>query len=332
MTRGHQNTEQDAKNQLEYAVDQWINFIDTAEIYPIPPREKTYSLTEQYIGNRLAESGKRDDLVIATKVIWNSDHAKWIRDGVWFTRESLLEAIEGSLSRLQTDYVDLYQLHRPERPIPVWGKLFYDDAMRDAQNQYEEKIEELLTVLQEIQKSWKVRYFWLSNETPRGAMKFLQIAEKKWLPRMVSIQNAYSLLRREFEVWLAEVSLQENLWLLAYSPLAWGMLTGKYQWWAEPANARYSTRGKTRMPYYTRERCVEAVDEIIQIAQKEWITPTELALARVNERVFVASNIIGATSMKQLKENIWFAQISLSKDAKEALNDLSRKSSNPACW
>lgn len=332
MTRGHQNTENDAHNQLDYAIEHGVNFIDTAEIYSIPPREKTYGSTETCIWNWLSKKWNREKLILATKIAWWWAHTPWIRDGKSYTPDSIRQAVEWSLARLQTDYIDLYQLHRPTRPIPIWGKLFYDDAMREQDNRNEEFLEEILMTFQEIQKSWKVRHFWLSNETPWWVMKFLQIAEKQWFPRIQSMQNSYNLLRREYEVWLSEISLQEECGLLAYSPLAWGMLTGKYQWWAEPPSARYSTWWKKRMPYYTRERCTEAVDEIMKIAEKEWITATQLALSRVNDRVFVTSTIIWATSMKQLKENISSAEIILSQDARDALDDLSRKNSNPACW
>ncbi len=332
MTRGHQNTENDAHNQLDYAVEQGINFIDTAEIYAIPPREKTYGSTESYIWNWLAKKWNRKDLIIASKVAWWGKHTSWIRNGESYTPHGIKEAVEWSLKRLQTDYLDLYQLHRPTRPIPIRGKLFYDDTMRAKNNAYEEHIHEILVTLDELQKSWKVRHFWLSNETPWWVMKFLHVADRTWLPRMQTVQNAYNLLRREYEVWLAEISLQEKCGLLAYSPLAWWMLTGKYQWWSEPANSRYATRWKNRMPYYTMQRCIDAVEEIVKIAEKESITPSQLALSRVNDRVFVASNIIGATSMKQLKEDVSSAEITLSDDAREALDDLSRKNSNPACW
>lgn len=331
MTRGHQNTENDAHNQLDYAVDHGINFIDTAEIYAIPPREKTSWSTETYIGNWFKKSGKRDDIILATKVAWPGTHER-MHNKSWYTRESMFRALEWSLKRLQTDVIDLYQLHRPARNIPIWGKLFYDDNMWNKNNAHEELIEEILSVLQEMVQSWKIRYVGLSNETPWWVMKFLHIADKKWLPRMQSTQNAYNLLRREYETWLAEISLQEACWLLAYSPLAGGMLTWKYQWWEEPKNARYTTWWKKRMPYYTRERCIDAVDKIVKIAQQEWITPTQLALSWVNDRVFVTSTIIWATSMKQLKENISSAKIQLSIDARDALDDLSRKNSNPACW
>lgn len=332
MTRGHQNTERDAHNQLDYALEQGVNFIDTAEIYAIPPRPKTQGLTEQYIWTRLQKTWNRDKIILATKVTWAWERVAHIRNGEWFTSHGIQQAVEGSLKRLQTDYIDLYQLHRPQRTVPVRGRQNYADDMRDPNNRYEEHMLEILQTLQNLQQTGKIRHIWISNETPRGTMKYIQLAKTYNLPCIVSIQNAYSLLRREFEIGLAEICLQEKIACLPYSPLAGGILTGKYQNGAAPANARYTTRWKKRMPYYAKEKSYQAVDKYTTLAKELWISVTQLSLAWANDRNFVTSNIIWATSIAQLRENISSADISLSKNVYQRIDDIWREDKNPATF
>lgn len=330
MTWGYQNSEDEAHEQLDYATENGINFIDTAEVYAVPPSADTYTKTEKMIGNWLEKRKKRDDLVIASKVVGKGrDYA---RGGEGFTKNGILEAIEGSLKRLKTDYLDLYQLHWPQRDVPLWGKANYSESMISDKEEQLANILETLEALDEIEKSGKVKHFGLSNETPWGAMKFLELAKDHNLPRMVSIQNAYSLVRREYEAGLSEISINENIGLLAYSPLAGGVLSGKYLEGKKPKGARYSTWGDLRMGYYMKERVESAVEDYKKIADDAGITLAQMSLAFVNEREFVTSNIIGATSLEQLKENISSADIKLSDDVIEEINKIYQKNPNPSLW
>ena len=329
MTWWAQNTEAEAHEQLDYTFNETdINFMDTAELYAIPIDPKTYGLTEQYIGSWFQKNmKKRDQIVLATKVSgkWPS-HIRW---GIGLTPDSIMSAIDDSLTRLKTDYVDLYQLHWPQRPTQAWGKLNYADEYFDEQRRDEDHIFEVLQTLDKIQKSWKVRHFWLSNETSWWTMKYLQIAKENNLPRMEAIQNAYSIIRREYEVWLAEISLQEKISLLAYSPLAGWLLSGKYrnnQW---PADARFSLFGKNNMWYYLNDRSYKAVEDLQVLADELGISLTELSLAFVNDRKFMTSNIIGATTMDQLKECIWSADIELSSETRARIDEMFSDNQNP---
>lgn len=323
MTWGHQNAEEEAHAQMDYAVDHGINFFDTAEIYAIPPQKETQWSTEEYIGNWFAKTLKRKDIVLASKVV--GPGFEYMRGSSGFTDTWIKEAIYWSLKRLQTDYIDLYQLHWPQRTVPLWWKLNYSDEMWKENNHHEELMLQTLQTLKELQKEWLIRHFWISNETARWTMKYA-------LPRVQSIQNAYSILRREFETGLSEICLQEEIAFLPYSPLAWGITTGKYQNGAKPAWARYSTWWEKRMPYYTKQKCFDAMDKYIELAQSLGLTPTQLSLARVNDRAFVTSNIIGATSMEQLKENIWSADISLSQETYKKIDEIFTEFPNPATW
>lgn len=327
----YKGNEQTAYDQLDMARDHGVNFFDTAEVYAIPPQKETQWNTERILWNWIKQRKNREDIILATKVAWPSNFDR-LHGGKWITPETIELAIEWSLDRLQTDYIDLYQLHRPQRPVSLRWKMNYDETKRIPDNTYEEEMLEVLKTLEKLQKSWKVRYVWLSNETPRWVMKFLELSKKYNLPRMQSIQNAYNLNRREYEVGLSEISLQENIGLLAYSPLAWGILTGKYQWGKMPKNARYSSWGKDRMTYYAQQRCIDAVYKYQEIANELWITMTQLSLAWVNDRRFVTSNIIGTTDIEQLKECLSSADITLSPDVSRKIDEIFAEHSNPACW
>lgn len=323
MTWGQQNTEQEAFEQLDYAVGEGINFIDAAEMYPVPPRPETQGLTEQYLGNWLAQRGRRDDLVIASKVAGPGNGLTYLRNGPRLTRDHVREACETSLKRLQTDYIDLYQVHWPDRSTNFFGQLGY----RHKESEDYTPIEETLGALHELVQEGKIRHIGLSNETPWGAMKYLQLAEKHDWPRPATIQNPYNLLNRTFEQGLAEVAHREDMGLLAYSPLAFGMLTGKYLDGKRPANARMTLF--KRFVRYQGERAEQATRAYCELAQAHGLTPAQLALAWVNSRRFLTSNIIGATTMEQLRENIGSATVELSDEVLQALEDLHREFTYP---
>ncbi|PAU80052.1 NADP(H)-dependent aldo-keto reductase [Halovibrio salipaludis] len=322
MTWGEQNTEQEAFEQLDYAVDQGINLIDAAEMYPVPPRAETQGLTETYLGNWLKNRGKRDDLVIATKVTGRSD-MDYIRGGPRLTREQIHQAVNDSLKRLRTDYIDLYQVHWPERKANFFGKLGYnpvDDS--DAV-----PIEETLEALNELVEAGKIRHIGLSNETAWGAMTWLKEAERRGWTRPVSIQNPYSLLNRSYEVGLAEVSLREDCGLLAYSPLAFGALSGKYLGGQKPAGARLTEF--SRFTRYTSEQAQEATQAYVNLAGEHGLSPAQMALAWVNSRSFLTSNLVGATTMEQLSENIGSASIQLSEELLDRIEALHQRYTYP---
>lgn len=323
MTWGEQNTEREAFEQLDYATGEGINFIDAAEMYPVPPRAETQGLTEQYLGNWLARRGRRDDLVIASKVAGPGNGLTYLRNGPRLTREHIREACDASLKRLQTDYIDLYQVHWPDRSTNFFGKLGY----RHRENEDFTPIEETLGALHELVQEGKIRHIGLSNETPWGTMKYLQLAEQNGWPRPVSIQNPYNLLNRTFEQGLAEVAHREDVGLLAYSPLAFGMLTGKYLDGQRPENARITLF--KRFVRYQGERAEKAIRAYCDLAKAHGLTPAHLALAWVNSRPFVTSNIIGATSMDQLRENIDSVNTSLSDEVLEALEQLHQEFTYP---
>ena len=325
MTWGEQNTEAEAHQQLDYALDQQVNFIDTAEMYPVPPKPETYSTTESYIGNWLKARGNRDQVVLASKAAGPAIWTDYIRDGeLRFNRKHLTEALEASLTRLNTDYLDLYQLHWPERSTNYFGTLDYQH------NDNEPELTPMLETLEVLDgfiKAGKIRSFGLSNETPWGTMKFLQLAEQHNLPRPVSIQNPYSLLNRSYEIGLAEVSHREEIGLLAYSPLAFGVLSGKYLGGKRPAGARLTLFD--RFTRYTSERAEAATQAYVELANQHGLTPAQMALAFVNQRPFVTSNIIGATTMDQLKENIASHSVNLPEDLQEALEQIHQLNPNP---
>ncbi|MBD3658182.1 MULTISPECIES: NADP(H)-dependent aldo-keto reductase [Marinobacter] len=308
MTWGEQNSEQEAFEQLDLATAAGINFIDTAEMYPVPPRAETQGLTETFLGNWLARRGRRDDLVIASKVAGPGNGLGYLRNGPRLTRDHIRKACEDSLRRLQTDYIDLYQVHWPDRNTNFFGKLGYvhkaDEQMTP--------IEETLGALDELVKEGKVRHVGLSNETAWGTMEYLRLAREKGWPRVASIQNPYNLLNRSFEVGLAEIAHREDVGLLAYSPLAFGTLSGKYLDGQRPPAGRLTLF--ERFSRYTREQGDAAVRAYVELARAHNLSPVHLALAYVTGRSFVTSNIIGATTMTQLRENLESATVTLSDE------------------
>ncbi len=321
MTYGEQNTESEAHEQLNYALSHGVNFIDTAEMYAIPPKEETQGRTEEIIGSWLAKRNDRQDIIVATKVA--GPGMEYLRGGSRLNKKQISQAIDQSLSRLQTDYIDLYQVHWPERKSNFFGRLGYEytDDMGVS-------IDETLEAMSDLVKSGKVRYIGISNETPWGTNKYLQLANEKKQEKIVSIQNPYSLLNRIYEVGLAEISQHENVGLLAYSPLGFGQLTGKYIKKTDK-NSRLGLFGDwfTR---YSNNECLESVKAYAKIAEKNNLSLTHLALAFVNSQPFVTSNIIGATTMDQLKENIESVNIELSEDILEEINQIHASQPNPA--
>jgi len=326
MTWGEQNTEAEAHEQLDIAVERGVNFIDTAEMYPVPPRAETQGLTEAYLGSWLKQRGDRDRLVVATKVSGNSEGLEWVRGGPALNREQILQAADDSLERLQTDYIDLYQVHWPARPANYFGRLGYeqDDVDDDALA----GIEETLAALAELIAAGKVRHVGVSNETPWGLMQYLRLSEQAVLPRPVSIQNPYNLLNRSFEVGLAEIALRESVGLLAYSPLAFGVLSGKYAGDAQPEGARMTLW--PRFSRYSGDSAMRASEEYVSLAYENDLSPARMAQAFVNSRPFLTSNIIGATSREQLEEDLDSIDVTLDQDVLDAINDIHETMPNPA--
>lgn len=328
MTFGEQNTQSDAFEQLEYALDQGLFFWDTAEMYPVPPKPETQGATETILGNWIAQRGKRDQLFIASKIAGPSQGGSHIRDGqTRFNAVEIGSAIDGSLKRLQTDYIDLYQLHWPQRPTNFFGKLGYHNT--EAQNTDEiTALEETLTALSHEIKNGRIRYIGLSNETPWGTLKFLHLAEKLGLEKFVSVQNPYNLLNRTYEIGMSEIAYHENVGLLAYSPLAFGYLTGKFRHGARPANTRISLY--SRFSRYSNPQSEWATEQYAQLAKQHDLTLTQLSLAFIKQQFFVNSTIIGATNLDQLKENIQAFEIELSTDVLEGIEAIHRQQPNPA--
>jgi len=325
MTWGEQNTEAEAHEQLSYACDErGINFIDTAELYPVPPKADTQGRTEQYIGSWLTKRGQRDDLVIATKACGPGEWVNYFRGGPRHTKAHLEAAIDASLARLQTDYVDLYQLHWPDRPTNFFGQLGYTHV--DGAD--ETPIDEILTALESLVVSGKVRAIGLSNETPWGVMTFLEIARREGLPVVASIQNPYSLLNRTFEIGLSEIAHRESVGLLAYSPLAFGVLSGKYLGGKRPEGARLTLFD--RFSRYSNPEATKATEAYAALAAEHGLSLTEMALAFVTSRPFVTSNIIGATSIEQLKENIDTHDVKLSDAILDGIEAIHISQPNPS--
>ncbi len=325
MTWGEQNTEAEAHEQLSYACDErGINFIDTAELYPVPPKADTQGRTEQYIGSWLNQRGRRDDLVIATKACGPGEWVNYFRGGPRHTKTHLEAAIDASLARLQTDYVDLYQLHWPDRPTNFFGQLGYTHV--DGAD--ETPIDEILTALESLVVSGKVRAIGLSNETPWGVMTFLEIARREGLPVVASIQNPYSLLNRTFEIGLSEIAHREAVGLLAYSPLAFGVLSGKYLGGKRPEGARLTLFD--RFSRYSNPEATRATEAYAALAAEHGLSLTAMALAYVTSRPFVTSNIIGATSMAQLKENIDTHDLKLSDAVLDGIEAIHVSQPNPS--
>lgn len=325
MTWGEQNTQAEAFEQMDYALSEGVNFFDTAELYAIPPRAETYGATEEIIGNWLQARGNRDKIILASKIAGPGE--TWIphiRNGkTRFNKTHLNEAVSNSLRRLKTDYIDLYQLHWPERKTNFFGQLGYTHTDEDFT-----PIEETLLAARELIDAGKIRAIGLSNETPWGVMKFIETAERLGLPRIVSVQNPYNLLNRSFEIGLAEIAHREQAGLLAYSPLGFGVLSGKYLDGAQPEGARI-----TRWPDYTRysnEQAVAATRAYTELARENNLDPAQMALAYINSRSFLTANIIGATSMEQLQNNIASADITLSSEVLEGIEEIHIKHPNPS--
>lgn len=323
MTWGQQNTEAEAHEQISYALDHGINMLDAAEMYPVPPRAETQGRTEEYIGTWFKKTGLRDKYILATKAAGPNPEFHYLRGGPRFTREQLMEAVDGSLRRLQTDCIDLYQLHWPDRYTNFFGQRGYFHR-----EQPETPIDETLRALQELVAAGKIKTIGLSNETPWGTMKFLELADREGLPRVESIQNPYGLLNRTYEIAMAEVSHREDVGLLAYSPLGMGLLTGKYRHGARPEGSRMAVF--ERFTRYDGVETIEATEQYLQLADEHGLNPTHMALAFVNTRPFVLSNIIGATTMEQLKMNIDSLDVTLSKDVLKGIEAIQQRLPNPA--
>jgi len=324
MTWGEQNTRTGAHAQLDAALAAGVNFIDTAELYPVPPKAETCTLTEQYIGHWLKRRGQRDDIVLASKVVGRADWLDHIRGGkVCLDRANIEQALHGSLERLQTDYLDLYQLHWPDRNTNFFGEPGYTHVPGQSV-----PVEETLQVLADLVQAGKIRHVGLSNETPWGVMEFLRLAEQCDLPRVVSIQNPYSLLNRSFEVGLAEVAHREECGLLAYSPLGFGVLSGKYLHGQQPVDARITLF--ERFSRYSNVQAEAATEAYVALAREHGLDPAQMALAYVNSRPFLTSTIIGATSMAQLQSNLASAELDLSKNIIDGIEAIHQGQPNPA--
>jgi len=323
MTFGEQNSEADAHAQLDLAVSRGVNFIDTAEMYPVAPRAETQGRTESYIGSWLKHQ-RRDKLIVATKIAGPSRGFSWIRNGPRINRAHLTAAIDSSLKRLQTDYVDLYQIHWPDRYVPMFGATSYDVA----QEHDSTPIAEQLQALAELIKAGKVRHIGLSNETPWGVSEFVRHAEQAGLPKIITVQNAYHLMNRSFESGLAEVCRHANVGLLAYSPLAFGWLTGKYQ--ADPDAPGRITLFPGFGQRYNKPNVPAASSEYVRIAQEAGLTPATMALAYARTRWFTGSVLLGATNLNQLKENLDSAELVLSAEVLKEIEAVHKVYPNPA--
>ncbi|MBK0369472.1 NADP(H)-dependent aldo-keto reductase [Flavobacterium agrisoli] len=324
MTFGEQNTEAEGHQQMDYALEQGVNFFDTAEMYAVPAREATYGSTEKIIGTWLKKTGNRDKIVLASKIAGPNPNFGYMREKNDFSAASIQYALEKSLQRLQTDYLDLYQLHWPERKTNFFGKLGFkleEDAWQD-------NIHEVLTALDRFVKEGKIKHIGLSNETPWGISRFLEESKTHHLPRIKTVQNPYSLLNRTYEIGNAEISYRENVGLLAYSPMAFGVLSGKFLTGEKLPNARIN-----KFPQFSRynsEQSTQATKLYSEIAQKHNLNMAQMALSFVTQQPFVTSNIIGATSLSQLKENIESINLTLSETVLEEIEAVHKISPNPA--
>ena len=324
MTFGQQNSEAEGHAQMDYAFENGVNFFDTAEMYSIPSRQETYGSTEKIIGTWFKKTGKREDVVLASKIAGPNPNFGYMRDKLDFSAASLKYALDNSLQRLQTDYLDVYQLHWPERKNNCFGQRGFK-VQEDA---WEDNIHQVLETLDGFIKEGKIKHIGLSNETPWGIMRFLEESKYHNLPRVKTVQNPYSLLNRLFEVGSSEVCIRENIGLLAYSPLAFGVLSGKFLTGESHPNARLSL-----FPQYSRynsEQCTKATVLYSEIAEKNGLSLTELALAFIEQQAFVTSTIIGATTMEQLKENIATIQVSLSDEIISEINKVQAIIPDPA--
>lgn len=328
MTWGEQNTQAQAFEQMDYAVGEGINFFDTAEMYPVPPKADTQGATEAILGNWLQARGGRDQVVIASKVVGRASWMNHIRSDMnkgetRVNRANIMAAIDTSLARLKTDYIDLYQIHWPDRQTNYFGQLGYQHPSDDDGTD----LLEILSAMADLISAGKIRHIGLSNETPWGLMRYLALAEQHGLPKPVSIQNPYNLLNRTFEVGLAECAIREQVPLLAYSPLAFGVLSGKYLNGARPEGARLSLFD--RFIRYSGNEADAAVAAYLAVAKQHQLDAAQMALAFVNQQAFLGANIIGATTMTQLKSNIASANKALSKNVLKDINAIHQQWTNP---
>ena len=324
MTFGQQNTEAEAHSQLDFALQHGVNFIDTAEMYSTPAKVETYGATERMIGNWFKKSGKRDKVVLATKIGGPNRGLEYMREDLHFNAKTLVLSVDKSLQRLQTDCIDLYQLHWPERKSNMFGQR----GFKLIEEAWQDNIQQVLESLQELIRQGKIKTIGVSNETPWGLMRFMEESRRHQLPKMITIQNPYSLLNRTFEVGLSEVCHRENIGLLAYSPLAFGVLSGKFLTGASHPNARINLF--PQFSRYNSENTREASKRYLQIAQDFGLTLTELSLAFIAQQPFVTSTIIGATNLKQLQENINTIQVELTPAMLEAIEGVQNSIPDPA--
>ena len=324
MTWGTQNSEKDAFEQMDYSLANGVNFFDTAEIYSVPPDANSYGKTEKMIGNWFEKRKNREKIVLASKVA--GPRCDWIRNGENnYNEKNIGKAIDGSLKRLKTDYIDLYQLHWPERSTNCFGRREYEINKNEGEwNDFET----VLNSLNKFIKSGKIRYIGMSNETPYGLSKYLELSKNKNLPRMMSVQNPYSLVNRTYEIGMSEISIREKCGLLVYYPLAAGALSGKYRNSQMPKNSRMNLfKGWERM---INPLAMKAYDEYYKLAKEYNLTMVQLAQSFVNSRPFVTSNIIGATTMEQLKENVQSINIELTDEILEKINLIHNNNPNPS--
>lgn len=328
MTFGEQNNQDEAFSQLSYALERDINFWDTAEMYPVPPKPETQGATETIIGNWFGKNGGRDKIFLASKIAGPQQGGSHIRDGYTrFVEQEIAQALDGSLKRLQTDYIDLYQLHWPQRPTNFFGQLGYGNQHHEQQQKLTALEETLAALSKEVEKG-RIRHIGLSNETPWGTMKFLHLAESMGLEKIVSVQNPYNLLNRSYEVGLSEIAHYEKIGLLAYSPLAFGYLTGKFRHGARPANARITLFSK--FSRYSNPQSEWATEQYALLAEKHGLSLAQMSLAFIKQQFFVTSTIIGATNLDQLKENIDAFDLVLSEEVLQGIEDIHRQQPNPA--
>lgn len=324
MTFGEQNTPQEAFEQMDYALSQGVNFFDTAELYAIPAKKETYGDTERIIGNWFKKNKTRNRVVLASKIAGPATNTTHIRT-CGYSRSEIFKAVEGSLQRLQTDYIDLYQIHWPDRRTNFFGRMGYT---YDPNEVWEDNIHEILVALNDLIQQGKIRKIGISNETPFGLLRYLEESNAHNLPKISTIQNPYSLLNRTFEVGNAEICIRKNIGLLAYSPLGFGTLSGKYLNGQKPEKARI-----TLFPTYVRysgKSAVEATELYCELAKENGLSPVQMALAFVNHQPYVTSNIIGATTMAQLKENIQSIEIKLNETLVAKINSIHKAIPNPA--
>jgi len=323
MTWGNQNTEVEGHAQLDYAFDKGVNFIDTAELYPVPATAETQGRTSDIIGTWLHKTGNRDKVILASKIAGGGDYTAHIRTTGF--EQGIKDAVNNELERLQTDYIDLFQLHWPERQTNTFGVRDYTHNPNDA---WQDNFNEVLHILSEVIKEGKIRHVGLSNEKAWGTMRYLEESKNHDLPRMITIQNAYSLLNRVFEGDMAEIAMRENVKLLAYSPLAFGVLSGKYIKGTAAENSRLMLF--PRFARYSSDQATQATKQYLQLAEENNLSLTQMALAFVNQRPFIVSNIIGATTVEQLNENIDSVNVKLSDELLNEINAIHANIPNPA--